>query len=75
MQILFGVAYYSDKDRVKKAVLEAAERVLVPLRTPKKHEPQVWLVGFGDSSLDFELVVWVSQAVVKRPAGVTAAYM
>ncbi|PSW05535.1 potassium transporter KefA [Photobacterium lipolyticum] len=75
MRIPFGVAYGSDKNQVKKAVLEAADRVPETLRRSKKHEPQVWLVGFGDSSLDFELVVWVSQAAVKRPAGVTAAYM
>ncbi|WP_211252258.1 mechanosensitive ion channel domain-containing protein [Marinobacterium jannaschii] len=75
MRIPFGVAYGTDKERVKTAVLEAAARVPVTLTRPKKYEPQVWLVGFGDSSLDFELVVWVSQAAVKRPSGVIAAYM
>lgn len=75
MRIPFGVAYGTDKDLVKTAVLEAAERVPETLRKIKKHEPQIWLVGFGDSSLDFELVVWVSQAAVKRPGSVTAAYL
>ncbi|OMH26283.1 potassium transporter KefA [Motiliproteus sp. MSK22-1] len=75
MRIPFGVAYGTDKDLVRKAVLEAADRVPETLKGAKKHQPQVWLVRFGDSSLDFELVVWVSQAAAKRPAGVSAAYM
>jgi len=36
--------------------------------------PQVWLTGFGDSSLDFELVVWLTEEAVKKPAKVTADY-
>ena len=75
MRIPFGVAYGCDKEHVKAAVLEAAARVPVTLQTPEKYLPQVWLVGFGDSSLNFELVVWVSQAAVKRPSGITAAYL
>ncbi len=75
MRIPFGVAYGSDKNLVKSAVLEAAARVPVTLQTPDKYLPQVWLVGFGDSSLNFELVVWVSQAAVKKPSGVSAAYL
>ena len=34
----------------------------------------MWLVGFGDRGLDFELLVWPTQAAVKRPAGMHAAY-
>jgi len=34
----------------------------------------VWLVGFGDSSLDFELVVWLTDDAVRRPGAVNAAY-
>ncbi len=36
---------------------------------------QCWLVNFGDSSLDFELVVWINQDAVRRPGTVHAAYM
>ena len=38
-------------------------------------EPQVWLVNFGDSSLDYELVVWLGADAVRRPAAVQAAYL
>ena len=56
--IPFGVAYGSNKDRVRQAALEAAARVEFTLNEPGR-EPDVWLVNFGDSSLDFQLAVWV----------------
>ncbi len=59
MHVPFGVAYGSDKDLVRKAVLEATRQVGVTYDDGAKRRPQVWLVGFGDSSLNFELVVWV----------------
>ena len=73
-RIPFGVAYGTDKDLVKKAALEAAENVPHMLTGPGAKPPQVWLVGFGDSSLDFELVVWLRPESVKRPAAVLADY-
>jgi len=75
VHVPFGVAYGSDKELVKKAVLEAAAAVSHTLADEPHHEPQVWLVGFGDSSLDFELVVWVRSESVKRPGAVQAAYL
>lgn len=74
VRISFGVAYGTDKELVRKAVLEAADRVPYTLKTNEKRAPQVWLVGFGDSSLDFELVVWLSDDAVRRPGAVNAAY-
>jgi small-conductance mechanosensitive channel len=44
------------------------------LRGHPKREAQVWLVGFGDNSLNFELVVWLTPEAVKRPSAVNAAY-
>lgn len=40
-----------------------------------KRDPQVWLVNFGDSSLDFELVVWIDPRKNKTPGGIQAAYL
>ena len=74
VRIPFGVAYGSDKELVRKAGLEAANTVEHTLRDVKGREPQVWLVGFGDSSLDFELVVWLKPDAVMRPSAVNAAY-
>ncbi len=74
VRIPFGVAYGSDKELVKKAGLEAAATVPFTVTEPAKRGPQVWLVGFGDSSLNFELVVWLTADAVKRPSAVNAAY-
>jgi len=75
IHVPFGVAYGSDKERVRAAGLEAAERVPYTLHGRAGSAPQVWLVKFGDSSLDFELVVWVTVEGVKRPNAVQAAYL
>lgn len=75
IRVPFGVAYGTDKDLVKKAVLEAADEVKWTLSTSKNRQPQVWFVQFGDSSLNFELVVWLKPEAVKRPAAVQAAYL
>lgn len=73
-RIPFGVAYGTDKELVKKAALEAAEEVPHMLRGSGSKPPEVWLVSFGESSLDFELVVWIKPESVKRPAKVMADY-
>ncbi|MGA8277536.1 MAG: mechanosensitive ion channel domain-containing protein [Rhodanobacteraceae bacterium] len=73
-RIPFGVAYGSDKELVKKAALEAAAEVPFTLAYEGQRRPQVWLTGFGDSSLDFALVVWLNADAVKRPGAVAAAY-
>ena len=74
LRIPFGVAYGADKNLVKKAALEAAAAVPFTLMDPVNRRPQVWLVAFGDSSLNFELVVWLKQEAVRRPGTVHAAY-
>ncbi len=74
LRIPFGVAYGSDKDVVKAAGLEAASHVRHTLKSVPGREPDVWLVGFGDSALDFELVVWITDFSVSRPARVKADY-
>ncbi|MEM7764180.1 MAG: mechanosensitive ion channel domain-containing protein [Pseudomonadota bacterium] len=74
IRVPFGVAYGTDKELVKKAALEAADSVPHMLDGPRAKPPQVWLTGFGDSSLDFELVVWLRPEAVKRPSAVRADY-
>jgi small-conductance mechanosensitive channel len=75
IRVPFGVAYGSDKELVKKAALEAADRVSWTLRSSPKRMPNVLLVSFGESSLDFELIVWLTSEAVKRPLVVNAAYL
>lgn len=73
-RIPFGVAYGSDKELVRKAVLEAAGKVHYTMNSPGR-EPTVWMTGFGDSSLDFVLGVWVTAEQVKRPTALTSDYL
>ena len=74
MRVGFGVTYSADKEIVKKAALEAANKVQWTYQDTPGREPQVWLVGFGDSALDFELVVWLTEEAVKKPSRVAADY-
>lgn len=53
-----GVAYGTEPQRVKTALLEACKHNAQILRNPA---PQVFFVGFGDSALNFELLVWIAQ--------------
>ena len=75
VRIPFGVGYGSDKEAVRAAALEAAAEVPFTLAHDGPRAPQVWLVEFGDSSLNFELVVWLTAEATKRPGAVKAAYL
>ena len=75
VRIPFGVAYGSDKELVKKAALEAAADVSYTLTNMKGRDPDVWLVEFGDSSLNFLLLVWVNRQGAKRPTRTRATYL
>ncbi|MEW5835520.1 MAG: mechanosensitive ion channel domain-containing protein [Pseudomonadota bacterium] len=74
LKVPFGVAYGTDKELVKKAALEAAAAVPFTLAQDGPRAPQVWLSGFGDSSLDFQLVVWLDAEATRRTGSITAAY-
>jgi small-conductance mechanosensitive channel len=52
------VAYDTDPKAAEEALLEAAARSENVLREPP---PRVWFRGFGDSSLNFELLCWTSK--------------
>jgi small-conductance mechanosensitive channel len=75
VRIPFGVAYGSDKELVKKAALEAAAEVSYTLTHMKGREPDAWLVEFGDSSLNFLMLVWVNRQGAKRPTRTRSAYL
>ncbi len=69
IHVPFGVAYGTDKELVKKAVLEAAKKVDITYDDGVNRRPQVWLVGFGNSSLDFELVTWLNPKMGRAAPG------
>lgn len=57
LKIPVGVASDSDPREVQAALLEAAEKTEGVLKDPV---PGVWFTAFGESSLDFTLLVWTT---------------
>jgi potassium-dependent mechanosensitive channel len=64
LHLPIGVAYGSDVQKVKSALLQAASEHLEVLHNPS---PQVFFTGFGESSLDFELLVWTADPSRQAP--------
>lgn len=58
IRIPVGVAYGSDVEQVRSVLLEAGRKHPKVLSTPP---PLVLFSGFGDSSLDFQLMVWIAE--------------
>lgn len=75
IRVPFGVAYGVDKELVKKAALDAAARVPFTLATEGEKRPQVWLNNFGDSAVEFLLVVWLTEEAARRNTAIKAAYL
>src|SRR5213594_2380916 len=57
-----GVAYGSDVNKVREALIAAACEHSATLRDP---EPTAYLEKFGDSTIDFELVAWTQEMSYK----------
>jgi len=64
IRIPFAVAFGSDKDYVKKVIIDAAKKIPT---TIKEKPIDVWLIDIGESSLDFELIVWVNEYIKDLP--------
>jgi small-conductance mechanosensitive channel len=60
-RIPFGVAYGTDLTKLRKLMLEVADENPQALKDPK---PELFFVGFGESSLNFELGVWSGEATI-----------
>ncbi|NES80056.1 MAG: mechanosensitive ion channel [Moorea sp. SIO2B7] len=56
LKIPVGIAYGSDIEKVKIALLRAAKSHPEVLLRPR---PQVWFQEFADNSLNFEILVWI----------------
>lgn len=74
IHVPFIAAFGADKEKIRDAVLEAARDVPFTMPETETRRTQVWLVGYGDSALKFELVVWPTLEAVKRPKAMNAAY-
>ena len=70
IRIPFGVAYGSDKNAVREAGVAAAKAVEdAGLIIDDAHPAIVLMTALGESSLDFELRVWVGPKLISRPGG------
>lgn len=58
LRIPIGIAYGSNLKKVRSVLLQAVKSHPDVLLTPR---PQVWFQDFGDSSLNFEVLVWISE--------------
>ncbi|MGB2924753.1 MAG: mechanosensitive ion channel domain-containing protein, partial [Limnothrix sp.] len=58
LHVPLGVAYGSEIEQVHAAIMEAAQSHPKVLRYP---QPRLRFLGFGDSSLDFDLLVWLRE--------------
>ncbi|MBO9543629.1 mechanosensitive ion channel domain-containing protein [Caulobacter sp.] len=74
LRVPFVTAFGADKEKVREAVLKAAKAAPYTSPDDATRRAQVWLVGYGESSLKFELVVWPTVEAVRRPAAIFAAY-
>lgn len=57
LRLPVGVAYGSDPEKVKDALLDACQQDQSILSTPA---PDVFFNGFGESTLQFEVLVWIN---------------
>ena len=63
LHIPVGVAYGSDIQLVTQLLLKVAKDHLQVMDEPS---PNVWFVGFGDSSLNFELLAWINNPMLGK---------
>lgn len=76
MRIPFGVAYGSNVDKVKSAVLQALEKSSLEfVRYRSDMKPQVVMTGMNNSSVDFELYVWVEREQTLKPRRTTSKFL
>ena len=74
MHIPFGVAYGTSKTLVREAGIAAAQSV-AGIVDNEQMCSNVWLVKYGDNSMDYELVVWADRSLTTRPASTHAQLM
>jgi len=76
IHIPFGVAYGTDVESVKKAVLDELEASsLMYIKYDPDKKPEVWMVAMSSSSVDFELLIWIEWANKYRPNALRSDFM
>jgi small-conductance mechanosensitive channel len=63
LHVSVGVGYGTEPGKIKE-ILESVAKTAPNVESSPA--PEVWFVGFGDSSINFELLVWVNVKLVER---------
>lgn len=74
LKVPFGVAYGSDKEKVREAGFAAARSVPLTVEDDERRI-DVWCSRFGDSALEFELIVWIGPDAIARPGSTLSRYL
>lgn len=76
LHIPFSVAYGTKVEDVKNAVLsELAVSKLHYIRDEANKEPDIWMIAMNNSSVDFELLVWVEWGKTVGPNTLRSDFM
>ncbi len=73
LRIPFGVSYGTDPDKVAEIAKEVARQIPTTVED-KEHPVSVWFEGFGESSLNFSLLVWCRMEKLKPVTGLMSDY-
>ncbi len=74
IHVPFGVAYGTPKELVREAGIEAARQVTGVIDR-EGERTAVWLINYGDSAVNYELIVWAERDLTTHPARTHAALM
>ncbi len=75
-EIPFGVVYGTDPQRVIDVVLKAVEASnFKDIYTTNKRQTQVIMKGMGDSSVDFELFIWLKGKGILSPKRTNSRFL
>jgi len=75
MHIPFGVGYGSDVDKLFDIIVELAHKLPDVKLDDAERMPRLWFTEMGESSLNFELILWVKPPATMRPRGTTSAML
>lgn len=75
VRIPFSVAYGSDKDLVRKVIVDGTTKISETLIKPGFSDPSVLMTAFGNNGIEFVLIVWVNEKYSKRPAASLSDYL
>jgi potassium-dependent mechanosensitive channel len=71
IHIPFRIGLDESKEKVSKIAIEAAKTVS---SASGRHEPELWINGYGDNCINVELVVWINSYAVTKSASKESEY-